>query len=239
MDELVSDVTKEYTDMFKIILYKHPYAPHKKQSHDEKPKLFSDGSDESVQRSVRRSRTAINDYVLCNEFDMFVTFTFDPKKVNRYDLLSTYQKMQSWLWRQRRKYENFRYIVVPEKHKDGAIHFHALVGGYDGPLKKTKVIQNNRRVYNLPSYRFGFTNAQYLDDDKQKAIAYLCKYITKDMELISNRRRYWCSKNLQKPLKYRNRIYDMGLALLLNHKTMVHETDFNVIYHVPKDLLVR
>lgn len=198
--------------------------------------MLSDGRDLNAQRSVRRSRTVINDYVHCNNFDLFVTFTFDPKKVNRYDLLSTYQAMQSWLWRQHRKSPDFRYIVVPEKHKDGAIHFHALVGGYAGQLKKTKVIQNNRLVYNLPGYRYGFTNAQYLNDDRQKAIAYLCKYITKDMEMISNRRRYWCSKNLRKPATFRNKIYEMGLHRYLTQKTMVFETEYNVIYEVNKDM---
>lgn len=185
---------------------------------------------------MRRSRTTINDYVHCNDFNLFITFTFDPRKVDRYNLEACYARMQGWLWRVRRNSSDFRYIIVPEQHKDGAIHFHALVGGYDGKLKKTNVIQNNKRVYNLPSYRYGFTNAQYLDQDKQKAIAYLCKYITKDMAMISNRRRYWASKNLNKPLTFRNKMYDLGLHRFQNHKTMMYESDYNVVYHVPKSL---
>lgn len=238
MNDLIYDITKEYDDMFKIIIYKYGFDPDKLSNRDkkQKQKLFGTFSEDSLQRSVRRSRTAINDYVHCNDFNLFVTFTFNPKKVNRYDLQAVYPKMQSWLWRQSRKYEDFRYVIVPETHKDGAIHFHALIGGFGGTLKKTTVIQNNKRVYNISAFTFGFTNAQYLDDDRQKAIAYLCKYITKDMQLISNRRRYWCSKALKKPVSYRNRIYDLGLNKYLSHNTAVFETDFNVVHELPKAL---
>lgn len=232
----VYDITKEYNSMFKVIIYKNGFDPNALSRQDKKENKRRINTEDSIQRSVRRSRSVINDYVHCNDFDLFVTFTFDPKKVDRYDLNSTYIKMQGWLWRQHRKYKDFQYIIVPERHKDGAIHFHALISGYEGNLLKTKVIQNNRRVYNIPSYRFGFTNAQYLDEDVKKTTAYLCKYITKDMELIHSRRRYWCSKNLKKPVSVYNKIYDMGLNKFLNHKTVIYETEYNVIHEVPKDL---
>lgn len=237
INEPINDITKEYTDMYKITLYKTPYTPYARNQIKKTKIINRPNQEDSLQRSVRRSRALINDYVLCNEFDLFVTFTFDPRKVDRYNVESCYLKMQGWLWRTHRKYKDFKYVIVPEQHKDGAIHFHALISGYDGPLKKTNVIQNNKRVYNLNAYRFGFTNAQYLDEDKQKAVAYLCKYITKDMVLINNRRRYWASKNLQKPITFRNKIFDLGLGRLINAQTMTYETDYNVIYEVPKDLL--
>ena len=188
---------------------------------------------------MRRTRRTIQDYVHCNDFNLFITFTFSPKKVNRYDLDMCYIKMQSWLERQRRKSRDFRYLIVPEKHKDGAIHFHALVADSPFSMKKTNVIQNNRRVYNVTSFRYGFTNAQHVDnDDKQKVANYIAKYITKDMVLISNRKRYWSSRNLRKPLKYHNCLYDIfGLAHKTDESTLVSTTDFTVTYEVPKCLL--
>lgn len=241
----IDDITKEYPTMFKIISYRNPeYVPtdidHSKieETKNKKPK------EDNIQRSVRRSRSVINDYVLGNEFDMFVTFTFDPAKIDRYNLEHCYLKMQGWLWRQQRTHKEkysteFRYIIVPEKHKDGAIHFHALFGNYKGDLKKTNVLQNNKRVYNLKSYRFGFTNMQYLDDDRQKATAYLCKYITKDMELVSNRRRYWCSKGLIKPVSFINKVFDLGLRPKMQTENLIHTDEYMEIYTVPKDLFVR
>lgn len=233
----VYDISKEYTNMWRVTSYKYGFDPNslKTNTKNKKQKIkIKNSTENSLQRSVRRSRTMISDYVRCNTFDLFVTFTFSPKKVDRYDLLGTYLKMQTWLHRQSARYSDFKYVIVPERHKDGAIHFHALIGGFDGQLKKTNVIQNNKRVYNITGFRFGFTNAQYLDDDLGKTTAYLCKYITKDMELISNRRRYWCSKNLVKPVSYYNRVFDFGLSHLLTEKAVVYETEYNTIYEFPK-----
>jgi len=219
--------------MWRVTSYKYGFNPEAlKRNKVNKPKLKL--SEDSLQRSVRRSRTMISDYVRCNDFELFVTFTFDPKKVDRYDLLSTYLKMQGWLHRQSRKYYDFKYIIVPERHKDGAIHFHALIAGYGGFLKKTNVLQNNKRVYNVTGFKFGFTNAQYLDNDIAKTTAYLCKYITKDMVLISNRRRYWCSKNLLKPFSHRNKIYDLGIHSMMSSDNIIFETEYNIVYEFPK-----
>ena len=208
-DNFINNIVKEYPSMYKLTVFKFPKARFSVAS-----KKCKDNRSQQIDiaRSVRRSRTVISDYILSNDFDMFVTFTFNPKKVNRYDLNACCFKMQSWLSRQQRKSENMmKYIIVPEKHKDGAIHFHAVMSNYPGLIKKTNVIQNNRRVYNLTSFRFGFTNMQYLDDDKQKVAAYVCKYITKDMVTVSNRRRYWASKNLKKPVKYYNEANNLSL----------------------------
>lgn len=209
-DNFINNIVKEYPSMYKLTVFKFPKARYSTTS--SKKGKYNRSQELDIARSVRRSRMMVSDYILSNDFDMFVTFTFNPKKVNRYDLNACYFKMQSWLSRQQRKSENMmKYVIVPEKHKDGAIHFHAVMLNYPGLIKKTNVIQNNRRVYNLTSFRFGFTNMQYLDDDKQKVAAYVCKYITKDMVTVSNRRRYWASKNLQKPVKYYNEANNLSL----------------------------
>lgn len=235
----IHDTIKEYPTMYRITIYKTPIDFKNISSKKKKQKITISQNDESLSVSVRRTRRTIQDYVHCNDFNLFVTITFSPKKVNRYDLDMCYIKMQSWLERQRRKSRDFRYLIVPEKHKDGAIHFHALVADAPFSMKKTNVIQNNRRVYNITSFRYGFTNAQFVDDDdKQKVANYIAKYITKDMVLISNRKRYWSSRNLRKPLKYQNCLYDIfGLSHKIDESTLVSSTDFNVTYEVPKYLL--
>ncbi len=229
----IYNIVKEFPDMYIVqVLSKPKFRLPPALSGRRKNKTVDD-IEQDIARSVRRSRRVINDYVLMNDFDLFITFTFNPKKVNRYDLDLCFLRMQSWLWRQQRAYsEPFRYIIVPEKHKDGAIHFHALFGGYQGKLKKTKVIQNNKRVYNLSSFRYGFTNAQYLDDDKLKTVAYLCKYITKDMVLVSNRRRYWCSKNLLKPEKYYNGVEELDIKL--DVANLEYQNKYLALYQIPK-----
>lgn len=229
----IYNIVKEFPDMYIVqVLSKPKFRLPPALSGRRKNKTIDD-IEQDIARSVRRSRRIINDYVLMNDFDLFITFTFNPKKVDRYDLDLCFLRMQSWLWRQQRAHDkSFRYIIVPEKHKDGAIHFHALFGGYKGKLKKTKVIQNNKRVYNLSSFRYGFTNVQYLDDDKLKTVAYLCKYITKDMALVSNRRRYWCSKGLLKPVKYYNGVDELDIKL--DVANLEYQNKYLSLYQIPK-----
>lgn len=241
MIEPVNDIVKEYPDMFKITFFNKPRHylkdPNDKfinNRYKENKIIRSvESAEDNLQRSVRRTRSVMFDYTKCNDFNLFLTFTFNPEKVDRYDVDGCALKMQSWLWRQQRKHEgNLKYIIVPEKHKDGAIHFHGMFEGYTGDLAKTKVIQNSKRVYNLPAFRFGFTNVQYLDDDKQKAAAYICKYITKDMELIHGKRRYWASKNLSKPVKFYNKIHDWRIPTDLKDQVFIN--DALAIYEVQK-----
>lgn len=237
MLEPVNDIVKEYPRMYKLTLFKKPrdfvkYPPKEKQIKTNKP--FEDFED-STQKSIARSRAAIFDYVKCNHFDLFVTFTFDPDKIDRYNMAHCFSQMQKWLWSQQRKHDGeLRYIIVPEHHKDGAIHFHALMGGYKHQLKKTNVLgdKSRKRVYNMTQFTWGFTNVQKLDDDQQKTTAYICKYIGKEFDNVINRRRYWASKNLRKPIKHYNRMYDWSLWPDLQNQ--VFSNDALAIYEIPK-----
>ncbi len=235
----IHDITKEYKDMFKVINYRSPLhiisGVDKVSVSNLKRKLKED--EDSIQRSVRRTKSVIRDYTLNNDFQLFVTFTFNPKKVDRYSFSHCAAKMQSWLSRVRLASQQaddpFKYIVVPEFHKDGAIHFHALISGYPKPIKPTNVIMNSKRVYNLPSFRYGFTNAQKIDDGKD-IYGYLTKYVTKDMPLVSNRKRYWSSRNLEKPIIYHNALSDLNLVDKMIIKNQTFENQYSVIYQIPK-----
>lgn len=238
----IHNITKEYPEMFKVIKYHTPLfiktnynkVPKIKKSIDDKNCQIED----NVQRSVRRTKSVIKDYVLSNNFEWFVTFTFNPKKVNRYDFNHCAVKMQSWLSRisiyARQNNINFQYLIVPEFHKDGAIHFHALIANYPKTMKKTKVIQDSKLVYNLPSFRYGFTNAKNIEDNSDPLFGYLTKYITKDMSLVNNRRRYWCSKNLNKPKIFHNQIDQLDLINKLSDQNLEFTNQYAQIYKIPK-----
>jgi hypothetical protein len=230
------DITKEYPLMYRVILYKSPYTP-KPPKEKTMSKMSFSSFQESQEYSIRRTRRTLHDLVKCNDFDLFVTFTFNPKKIDRYDLVGVTAKMQGWLRRQYARNNNFQYLIVPEKHKDGAIHFHALMKDYPFVLKRTNVIQDNRRVYNIPMFKFGFTNATYLPrDDREKVGNYIAKYISKDMITMPNRRRYWASRNLKKPITRYNSIYETGMHQHLDFNTQVSESAYNTIFEVNKDL---
>lgn len=236
MQKTYHDITKEYPDKYRVMIYKTPYTP--KPRTKEIIKKMNFNLEDSLARSVRRTRRTLHDYVGCNDFDLFVTFTFNPKKVSRYDVDSTFAKMNSWLWYQKHKNPEMKYLVVPERHKDGAIHFHALMQNTTFYLKKTNVIQDSRRVYNIGAFRYGFTTATYLpkDDNNAKGRAgnYIAKYITKDMVIIRGRHRYVASRNLEKPVKHINALYDLGLNNSIDITTKTYETDFNVGYEISR-----
>ena len=235
---VIEHITKEYpNNMYKVTIFNNPLViPRPRLGH--KPNRNSDQpSDKAIEESLRRTRTTIFDYALSNNFSYFVTFTFNPKKVDRYSIESTSNIMKYWLNRQKKHSPNFAYVIVPEFHKDGAIHFHALIRDYHAELKSTNVFQNGKRVYNLTGFTAGFTNAQKLDDDQTKAAAYLTKYITKDMINRFNKRRYWASKNLHKPVKRYESLSELGLDPYIFDDNLVFSSDkYNIsVYQFKRD----
>lgn len=133
-------------------------------------------------RSVRRSKTAVKDYVKTNsDLKYFVTYTLAPSKVNRYSEEEIYKKIRSWLMNNVNR-KGLKYILVPEKHKDGAWHFHGFT---NKPLE----------------WKYGFCKTVEMDRKKMgKIINYTISYVRKDMEKF-NGRRYLHSRNLSKPGK--------------------------------------
>jgi hypothetical protein len=162
----------------------------------------------NLERSIRRSKKLIRDYALCNCFDMFITFTF---ATDRDDVEKCRRRMMDWLKNQRNRNGKFRYLIVPEFHKDGkSIHFHALIGGYEGKIEKAinpktnkQLKQKGRYVYQLSGYTLGFNNVKLIGntiEDRTRVASYIQKYMTKDMPVFFGRKRYWVSKGLKLPL---------------------------------------
>lgn len=189
--------------------------------------------------SLRRTKTTMSDIVLSNHFDMFATFTFNcnsckfscsqkscsitdphekcdtvkcdcpPELCSRLDPETCKQRMSKWLENQQRIHGKFNYLIVPEWHKNGGLHFHAMLKNYKGNItqayrhkSRKTYIHNGQPVFNITSYRQGFTTIKLIPNDpviQAKVSNYLKKYITKDMPVFHGRKRYWCSKFLLRP----------------------------------------
>lgn len=229
---MIHNVVKEYPDMIRIYIYKTPYAM-PEPGKTRKVKRKKDGiDDDSIHRSLRRTKSTIADLVICNDFQLFCTFTFDPKKYDRYNLNRCKSVMSMWLHRQRMHSPDLRYLIVPELHKDGAIHFHALISGFRGRLKDSGKRQNGRVVYNMTGYRAGFTTAVPIDHNKLAVSNYIKKYITKDMPLLYGRKRYWISQNLIRPTKTVNAFSRLQNLPLFTKKT--YETEYYEVLEAMK-----
>lgn len=157
-------------------------------------------------QSMRRTKDKIICYANCNEWDYFLTLTFNPDKVDSYNYDLCVNKISNWLKYQKKSHSpNLRYLCVPELHKTGRWHFHLLVSNFNGKMtdsgKKDKKTGN--KIYNLDKYSYGFTTAVKITDSPAVGY-YLSKYITKEMMTVSeNRKRYWVSYNLNTPTEYR------------------------------------
>lgn len=155
---------------------------------------------ENLRRSIRRARVKVRDYALSTDMKYFVTLTLDKEKVpSRYDIHSITKFLNAWLSNQVER-RGLAYVMVPELHQDGALHFHALFNGAleavdsgtvipkgeDKPRMPVSAKQRGawlrdggRIVYNLPAWPYGFTTALQLEGCYERAVNYVCKYISK------------------------------------------------------------
>ena len=217
---------KEYSHCIKVYSYRDPKIKPGKYAQKSHPNLVPKNDlsedeiellrEENLKANIYKVRTRIYDLIFNNEFDYFVTLTFDPKieeqnglsKLEQNDL--RYEEMKLWLQSMRkqakRRGEEFRYFFVPELHtgtgkNSGTIHWHGLIGGYCPKLKDSGKKYHNLIVYNLVSWEYGYSNVQRIRSKKRIA-NYVRKYITKDLlnsPVRKHKKKYWASKNLQKP----------------------------------------
>ena len=189
---------------------------HKKPKSD-KPR---NGEIEDLERAKRRARANVRRVALASSFKYFVTLTFDPARVDSMDPAAVVKAMSIWCDNNVRR-KGLAYVLVPELHKSGRVHFHgffndALPAVDSGCLKipgqkrlkkpKTKkeraelISAGAQVVYNLPNWTYGFTTALELVGSYPAAVAYVCKYIGKDAQKIGGRW-YYSGGAVQKPVE--------------------------------------
>lgn len=161
----------------------------------EQEKLFDESEGVKLLNNIARVKTKIRDYAFCNEWDYFVTFTFSDNNIDRYDLKEVKKRMGQFFrdYKKRKSYD-FKYLLVPEFHKDGAVHFHGLVKDIRFedlreflltdtiPVYIQNQIRKGLKVYDFTEFssRFGYTTVEPIRNADASA-NYICKYITKDL----------------------------------------------------------
>lgn len=155
---------------------------------------------EDMLRSMRRARANLRRLALSNAFEYFVTLTLDPAKIDRYDGAAVTKALSHWCDNMVRRH-GLRYILVPERHKDGAFHFHGFFAGDGLNLVDSGKRWDGRPVYNLPQWTLGFSTAQQLYGTYSCAVAYCCKYIGKQEGQRPLGRWYYSGGGLVKPTK--------------------------------------
>lgn len=182
----------------------------KKKSDTEKEKAAR------FSQSLSRTKARIFELAACNEFTYFCTFTQDKKKRDRFDLGSfrtDFAQLVRNLNRSRAEGERIQYLLIPEKHKDGAWHMHGLLKGLTPedlrlftleeklPKRLREQIEKGVKIYDWTRYRRAFGYFTCTEIENATAVSkYVTKYITKDLKTTaaeSGAHLFFASQGLQ------------------------------------------
>lgn len=168
-------------------------------------KKMKERTPEQIEHSLRVSRTRSKQVIFeisrANEWDWFITLTFDRNLIDssNYDLLI--EKVRKWFNNiKNRKAPDMKYLIIPELHKDGVhYHFHGLLADCGGlGFEKSGIVQDGKEVYNITGFPYGFTTATKVDDTVRVS-GYIAKYITKELQnAVKGKRRYLASNNCKR-----------------------------------------
>lgn len=168
-----------------------------KPAKSEKKPRKENASAEDMERSMRRARAKVRRIALANDFRWFVTLTLDPAKVDRYDVKAVIKKLNQWASNQVKR-RGLKYVLVPERHQDGAIHFHGFFNDALDAVPSGHKDKNGHMIFNIPGWTLGFTAAIEVYGDYAGAVAYVCKYIGKQGDKPAGRW-YYSGGELSEP----------------------------------------
>lgn len=185
-------------------IFRAPGWEPQKRSYDVPPKGRGKDPDRALTVSRTRARAAVRDISLCNRFEYFFTWTIAPDMLDRHDANAVKKCVTATLKNLSHR-KGFRYVLVPEFHKDGAIHFHGLcllgvvqieraTNAHTGQPLYT---QRQQPIYNMLDWKYGFSTCIPIDENYERTCNYLVKYFTKDSQKIFGKW-YLSSRGLRK-----------------------------------------
>lgn len=216
---------------YKLVLMKSVRKSGYVERGSSKGKKNTAGNTSKLDASTSRSRAAVRELVLCNNWCWFGTFTLSPECHDRFNIEAFKKQFSKWL--QNLNYNNslnIQYLLIPEQHKDGAWHMHGVLSGIpENWLCKFSVADNvpsdlvTHGYYNWPAYadKFGFVSLGRIENLEATA-NYITKYISKDISKSSiglNKHLYFCSKGLKR-----------AETLCRGHLTSIFTPDFSSDY---------
>lgn len=162
------------------------YSREKKYIRSENEHRKEESKQEDISRSMRRARSKLRRLALSNDFRWFVTLTLDPSKVDSHSGVDVVKKLNAWCSNMVQR-KGLKYILVPERHKKGGIHFHGFFNDCLEVVDSGHTDKQGHKIFNLPQWSLGFTTAIELYDNYSKAVGYVCKYVGKQGEKPAGR----------------------------------------------------
>ena len=152
-------------------------------------------------------------YGLANDWEYFITLTFNKKYVNRLDDEAVKKCWSNWLDMVRRSSPNVKVLISPEAHEAGGLHFHGFMSNCNitlipaiYPLNyKNKKLRGKPilskcgdSIFNIKEWKYGYSTVAVLpkDTNRFKVLNYCMKYIKKNDSVGYNKKRYYRTRNL-------------------------------------------
>lgn len=192
---------KQYNeDIYKLTYCKMPI---KRAGFEDKTnyKRSRDVNDEKLSNNIARARAMVFEYAICNDFKYYVTLTLNKDLHDRYDLKKFIKRLGQFIRNYRRKYgADIQYLLIPERHKDGAWHMHGLIKGV--PEEHLSINKNGYLDWQAYSKRFGFISLDKIKN-KEAVSKYITKYVSKSFDKAGGvtekeSKLYYCSRGLKK-----------------------------------------
>ena len=159
---------------------------------DEDPDIVEDPREpelSDIERATRRAKINAFDIILSNpDLDTFVTFTYRPdESLDKASYEACYERLGVWL-SNRVQRAGLKYVIVPERHRSGDIHFHGILNSSALKLVRARgpsgraLTREGKPLFNLEDWKHGFTTAQIIGSgevDREKVAKYVFKYMGK------------------------------------------------------------
>lgn len=162
-------------------------TPKKSREPDEEKISVSERSESAIEHSLRtntnRAKNKIYEISRANRWEWFVTLTFNPQIINSRDYDQVKSVTSEFFHAMRKRFApDLKYLIVPELHLDGKkYHFHGILSNIGNmEMQDSGITHNEKTVYNLKQWHFGFSTATKVTDTKRVA-SYITKYITKEL----------------------------------------------------------
>lgn len=196
-----------------------------KKSDKEIAKQYVEGFERQRELNAERCRTdnmkraidKVYDIAFQNDWSFFITCTVKPNDgFDRNNPCEVYDKLKNWLSNNVSR-NGLQYLIIPEYHpeKNEGIHFHGLVNDvlpradsgrtlFNGKAWRTEDLKAKgfyrdslKTIYNLSTWKYGFTTAIPVSGSPARLACYITKYITKDCKKIFGKY-YLSSRNIRR-----------------------------------------
>lgn len=187
MQRAVYGILKRYGERYKLVVLSTAAGRGARESAARAPRDSVPDPKDRAQNNLARARSRVYELGVCNRWDWFVTLTLDSARYDRYDLGAWRRDFAQWLRNQRRLHGGeYRYLLVPERHADGAWHMHGLMGGippgelslFDPSRHPLDLVRGGFHNWSRCGEKFGFCSLGALRDTA-RAAAYVLKYVGK------------------------------------------------------------